>query len=434
MLQDADLLASQYLCNRCIESILHSYVFVQKAKLTSRMLHQQIAQLSDNADLITKNIDELAGTDHVILTTFPLNTNQIDSGYDIDDETKEELDNEESNYQDCVNCDSSGHIDCLLSCSKCPINPCHHEEYLKHFAEQYLASSSEYKCLLCNQATRTKSLYIEHLDTSHQISAIICDVCGEMSHTRSEMNKHKLKFHGYLCEFECKNNIDEHKDFCNNKLPSDSKVCHLKIDHDKARKGMILHVDIAHPTTTVHCSVCHLSFKSRKELIRHRRTHPPNSKHRCRICKKLFKTNRTCKDHELTHTKPRLPKPHGDRHLCDTCGRDFVSIGELNVHQKDHTGTISCQVCGKRLKASSMKSHMWRHRGYDRDPCFQETIKQQRLIYRCDSCDYKTSSRLYLESHVNRFHLEVRPFVCSVCSKSFSGEHLLQIHMEVRLN
>ncbi|XP_054152575.1 zinc finger protein 761-like [Oppia nitens] len=59
---------------------------------------------------------------------------------------------------------------------------------------------------------------------------------------------------------------------------------------------------------------------------------------------------------------------------------------------------------------------------------FRSQIGRRNAGYVCNVCQYKTGNREYFETHINRVHLEVKPYQCTKCLKYFHGRYQLFRH------
>ena len=63
-------------------------------------------------------------------------------------------------------------------------------------------------------------------------------------------------------------------------------------------------------------------------------------------------------------TSVRIPSPTGDFFPCRLCGRLYRSASSRSAHERVHSGTTSCHICGRFLgKMGNLKRHLVnRHR------------------------------------------------------------------------
>lgn len=143
-----------------------------------------------------------------------------------------------------------------------------------------------------------------------------------------------------------------------------------------------------------------------------------------------------------------------DKFICEECNTNFKSLMELNKHKKMHSKTIKatlCEICGKNSKNPSLlKAHINSHKQEQCPYCFKvlkkhahfeyhirkhETgaskVTNYKTIYKCNDCNYESSNKTSLEAHINKKHLNIRPFVCQICYKGFFKKSNLVEHASV---
>lgn len=118
---------------------------------------------------------------------------------------------------------------------------------------------------------------------------------------------------------------------------------------------------------------------------------------------------------------------------CHDCGNNFKSKCKLRVHWKKvhlHEALI-CPVC-KRMFKSFKAFH--RHRKSGSKSCkvaadIQIEGQGRSRVFHCKECSYKTSRIKDIQTHLV-IHSGDRPFLCDLCSRSFTQQSSLQAHKE----
>lgn len=111
---------------------------------------------------------------------------------------------------------------------------------------------------------------------------------------------------------------------------------------------------------------------------------------------------------------------HRAPHVCDQCGRTFMSKVSLQQHVDDHNGpreTVDCEVCGKTY---STKLHLKRH---------MKTmhVEENRKPQTCSVCNKILSSVNALYHHMNYVHKLEAKFECEICGKKFKRPKNLRV-------
>ena len=108
------------------------------------------------------------------------------------------------------------------------------------------------------------------------------------------------------------------------------------------------------------------------------------TKYLCSICSNSFKWLK--KHMQVIHEQQ-------EKHCCDTCGKEFRTVTNLTNHKRIHLGTeFACEV---------------------------------------QDCGQKFTTRHMLKEHVNHVHLNIRPFECETCSRSFKSKVMLKSHQKI---
>lgn len=362
---------------------------------------------------------------------------------------------------------------CRDKCPDCTEIPCIHYKYLIHFKEQVLNHMSKIKCLDCDYVCRKKVSLIGHVNREHiDYHPFTCTDCGIQFFSKYRLRCHISTYHNdsLKCEFcdkmfSNKNYYDKHIDFC--KTEEREFACKECVASFMTADELYSHEKLQHSDESIPCELCnkrflttarmlehklriHRSLQIRKQMKwecllckkdnkfdtkgeyrQHMQSHGPDVKYICRIC------NIECKDltnlqwHNRSHRKKvraseksRILKPKVDRDsdscICDVCGKSMLSKIQLRMHRMTHLDKVPCKVCSKPVKPSTMYQHMLIHKGVKRKP--------GKCTSACDYCEYKSPSLSSLEAHVNRYHLNIKPYICDICDSAFCTENLLKQH------
>ncbi|XP_028160813.1 zinc finger protein 814-like isoform X2 [Ostrinia furnacalis] len=166
------------------------------------------------------------------------------------------------------------------------------------------------------------------------------------------------------------------------------------------------------------CPKCNKHFISEYFLKRHILKHVFR-KVECTKCNLQFKS----KFYLYEHTKMCHILNQYDFFSCSTCGRAFESSNNLDQHLKCHKAK-ECQLCGKEfLTQEYYDSHMQRHAG--------KLQVLPKSVQTCSFCEKECANDNGLSVHVNKIHLQIKPYSCDMCEKQFYTEFNLNCHKKV---
>ena len=198
--------------------------------------------------------------------------------------------------------------------------------------------------------------FLEHLSTKMECSkdeavpTLICDECPtpQIFYNAKKFEAHQTIRHQtvHKCE-DCGQTLDDYKKY----------IKHLRVVHKKTNKQYS-------------CQHCSKAFVQKENLDKHMsRRHSDNPEYACEKCFKIFKSNSALKYHLTKHENiifkcPMCPKSlQSERglmyhmnvhngvadHLCNECGRSFVTRQKLIDHTRSrHTleRPYVCETCG----------------------------------------------------------------------------------------
>lgn len=165
---------------------------------------------------------------------------------------------------------------------------------------------------------------------------------------------------------------------------------------------------------TFDCSTCGRSYMHAAGLRAHvsisHKTEELRS-YSCTKCKKVFPTKSRLKVHMAVHSNVRP-------FTCEQCGTSFKTLDTLKTHityihegipRKPYKKVHTCEFCGAEFNGSSvLREHILiRH------------TENAVFKHKCELCEKSFPRAHRLEAHVNKEHLNRKPYLCNFCGKSF---------------
>ena len=131
-------------------------------------------------------------------------------------------------------------------------------------------------------------------------------------------------------------------------------------------------------------------------------------KKKCESRKKAWKAKQERELQSYTCEKPK-------------CTIKFADYDNLQEHVKYHSDNekgFACYHCNnfKNDFWQGMANHLWKKHGLDME------------LYRCDQCDYRSSSYSVLENTHKKTHSEEKNYICNECNKAFKNAKQLINH------
>lgn len=159
----------------------------------------------------------------------------------------------------------------------------------------------------------------------------------------------------------------------------------------------------------------------------------------CDHCQEEFPTHKLLVCHMAQH----FPN-----HICDLCGKLYVSKLRLDAHIKmtHDEEKVSCQICHKVLKKYSLLRHIRSHTGenciYACRICDEKFVSYSTRVihlrkvhnlagrqYKCQMCPKTFPISGYLSKHVRQDHFQEKKHACTFCDRAFFSISKLKLHM-----
>ena len=240
--------------------------------------------------------------------------------------------------------------------------------------KRHKEKNSIWNCHSCDINFRYMEELKEHALETHQSNKFLqCRFCDFATNLNESLKRHE-NIHTKEKQFPCH--------MC-------SKVC---FDISDLKSHMNSHTDI---NDSVVCDICSKQLKSSYHLKKHtRRKHTikadtEEQEYICEICSSVLK--------EKTYLRRHMKNVHGDYNfMCLHCDKRFKSNTHLQEHEKLHLGlieTVFCNVCAFEVRGGErkLKSHM-------------KTHTNENSSLRCDLCEYRFRSQIYLIQHLDIAH------------------------------
>lgn len=327
------------------------------------------------------------------------------------------------------------------------------EKLQRHFVDSH-AGERPYKCDECDASfTRsfTRDYHKRRIHGGQLERSFTCDVCQKAFTDIVNMRKH-MNFSHRLPRVEC--------NLCGKSLKNAGcLVKHMQVRHttvertflcDECGKGFLNKPSLVQHMTThtgerpFACTTCDYKSSSMAGLKNHMTTHSSERPFKCSECDKCFANkNNRLKHMQHWHAKE---KPHA----CDHCDKTFVTRFKLTYHMRKHTGDkpYACTECNMKFGHSGQRNkHMQMvhtgERPFKCDICEEAFVIKHRLTvhmrqhtgiapFPCDDCGKGFNSLKSLQEHQAIHHSQGPPqFICEVCQREFHTPTRLKSHMLV---
>ncbi|KAG6446618.1 hypothetical protein O3G_MSEX004548 [Manduca sexta] len=264
---------------------------------------------------------------------------------------------------------------------------------------------STYKCTDCLKGFNFKPSYDKHMEKhSESMGPYRCEVCKQRMDTEEKLANHK-KYHEvrYKCS-EC----------------GLMRSGRLTIrDHYTAYH--------CHGYYQYNCPHCPKSFKRQVSMRKHIcYSHKNKERVICAYCNKSYASKEVLKAHMMRrHPKKVSAGEKCKRCVCAECGLAFASPSQLRSHGRKHSLSRDyyCVECDKSFKSdSTLKQHL---------KTASPHINYIDLPLPCTHCNKRFAIRRDLERHTNRVHLNLRPYKCDRCDKSYVTSWCLTEHKRI---
>ncbi|XP_063370290.1 zinc finger protein 250-like [Cydia amplana] len=276
---------------------------------------------------------------------------------------------------------------------------CFEERARMALDQRYLASM--YKCTDCVKGFNYKDSFDKHMEKHSESNGNYeCDVCKQRMSTEDKLVGHK-KYHEkrYRCP-----------------------VCGMT----RASRVLVKdHYSALHSSRQVrhNCPHCDKTFTRKLAWRKHVSSVHGRARETCQYCNKTYANKDVLKAHiNLRHPIEGTTAPIVKSHVCQDCGKAFKSPSLLKIHSVKHSPNKDyyCVECDKSFKSATILKHHLKTASVH--------VNYVDLPLSCEHCGKRFAIRRDLVQHINRVHLNIKPFRCDRCEKAYVNVWSLNEH------
>ncbi|KAG5669674.1 hypothetical protein PVAND_017557 [Polypedilum vanderplanki] len=303
-----------------------------------------------------------------------------------------------------------------LTCQYCGLKLSRRQRLMQHERLHLIeATKSFYTCDMCNKQMSQRFALVPHFQKHHNFKIgpkerWKCAICENKTLPACKMEVHYRNFHS---EF-----------YTNDEDKTDQSI-EVKTLNQKQRstKFKTLSKKVKQTKIFFPCSLCGNSFTNSYRYHKHL-----NDIHGVKeqeilqnaetieilLSESLDISQKSLKDNQELKKSKNVP--------CSTCGKVFSSITTCKAHEKTHLDTkYYCDLCGSSFKVKAyLTSHV-------------QKVHLKLKRFKCSMCEEAFIHRELLNYHVKK-HLNIRNFSCQFCQKTFVRKSCAIIHERIHKN
>ncbi|XP_053681931.1 zinc finger protein 431-like [Sabethes cyaneus] len=313
-------------------------------------------------------------------------------------------------------------------------------QLMVHLTETH-TSEAGYRCEECFLDIPLLSAYNRHLSRHDESGRPIkCSICSVRFVSQLQVKVHENKVHG------ANHNVKQPQS------KTRLMVCD-KCGDVFDKRNIKVHMQQVHQIECQpKCNICNKIFTAKVSLERHMLLHTDTKPYNCEECGASFRRLLNYRQHKSMVHEGINP------HVCSECNEGFKNYQQLYVHkQKVHDKKPPpsqryqqyepCKLCDLRFaKGSLLMEHIQNVHAYEQYPTFPcphcpktfmlpSRLATHKLIHSdrhvCTLCGARHAERKKLQYHMDLKHPDGRVYACTVCSKTFTSLHQLNLHIPV---